>query len=829
MFRSLGIRGRLLLSFLAISMFAVFAGLAALYSFLEVGTVLNRISKADAPIAIASLELSRQAEKIVRAAPITLTVANLGQLEQIRTQNKVELERLHQLLMHLKENHSNEKLLATIEWGVSQLRGNLEELHNIVTRQLRLRRGQEGLINEFRNSYSEIEQQLTDSISEIDRGLERPQSSVEVSSLGSESNRLTDPRLFELTASRRAIQFANQNIANIQSLFLETQLIDQPRQLANLSVRGRQLMGALDKSVQTLKPELFNNLKFHLEKLRTFFDGSNSIFAHLSSEFDVKNKARDILNDNAWLSEELSGAVDEHVGIAKQNISQAIDKATATQKFSTLIISVVVLASIIFSTLIVWLYVGRNLIARLTELSVCMESVAEGDLRVDLPSTASTDEIGRMTKALTVFRDTAVEIEESNLREIGQARQRLMEAIESISEGFCYYDSDDKLVVANNRYRAIMYPGMEKEIVEGMKFEAVIRNAAKKGFIRDAEGRIEEWVAERMERHHNPGPPHVQERGTGMWVMVSERKTSDGGTVAVYSDITDLKQREEELAKKSNSMEQLSNQIAKYLSPQIYDSIFTGKKEVKVSSHRRKLTVFFSDIAGFTETAEQMESEDLTKLLNHYLTEMSQIANVHGATIDKYVGDAIVIFFGDPESRGVKEDALACVEMAIEMRKKMSELQEFWRASGIVKPLQCRIGINTGFCTVGNFGSEDRMDYTIIGSGVNLASRLESAATPGAILIAFETYALVNDKIKCTKLGQMEVRGIAHPVETYQVVDSYENLGREKERIREESPKFNLKIDIGDMSSDERKQAISVLNSALERMNSVDERLLENS
>src|SRR6185295_102882 len=166
-------------------------------------------------------------------------------------------------------------------------------------------------------------------------------------------------------------------------------------------------------------------------------------------------------------------------------------------------------------------------------------------------------------------------------------------------------------------------------------------------------------------------------------------------------------------------------------------------QEVKIASRRKELTVFFSDIAGFTETTDRLESEDLTRLLNHYLTEMSQIALSYGATVDKYVGDAIVIFFGDPETRGVKEDALACVKMAIAMRQKMAELQDTWRDSGIANPLRCRIGINTGFCTVGNFGSEDRMDYTIIGSGVNLASRLESASAPGEILLSYETYAAV--------------------------------------------------------------------------------------
>jgi len=104
-----------------------------------------------------------------------------------------------------------------------------------------------------------------------------------------------------------------------------------------------------------------------------------------------------------------------------------------------------------------------------------------------------------------------------------------------------------------------------------------------------------------------------------------------------------------------------------------------------------------------------------------------------------------MIFFGDPETRGVKEDALACVKMTFAMQKRMQELGAIWRNSGIETPISCRIGIHTGYCTVGNFGSEDRMDYTIVGGAVNLASRLEHEAPPGGILISYETYAHVKD------------------------------------------------------------------------------------
>ena len=428
---------------------------------------------------------------------------------------------------------------------------------------------------------------------------------------------------------------------------------------------------------------------------------------------------------------------------------------------------------------------------------------------------------GRDTLEKRVDERTAELLAATN--EATRARGQLTAAIETISEGFSLYDKQDRLVICNTRYQELLRPEVGAVIEPGTRFEAIVRSAASQGLIADAEDNVEAWVVERLARHRKPGDPHLQRRKDGRWVLISERKTEDGGTVAVYADITELKKREEELAEKSNALEQLSNQLAKYLSPQVYESIFRGKQEVKVASSRKKLTVFFSDIADFTEAADKLESEELTQLLNHYLTEMSQIGLDHGATIDKYVGDAILIFFGDPETRGVREDALACVRMAISMRDKMQELQRLWRESGIEKPLRCRMGIHTDYCTVGNFGSDDRMDYTIIGGGVNTASRLESSATPGEILISYETFAQVKDLIGCEEHGTIQVKGIAYPVVTYKVLDSYENLGRQRRRIREERPNVKLDLDLDAMTAEERGQAAEVLRRALDMVSREDE------
>ena len=250
------------------------------------------------------------------------------------------------------------------------------------------------------------------------------------------------------------------------------------------------------------------------------------------------------------------------------------------------------------------------------------------------------------------------------------------------------------------------------------------------------------------------------------------------------------------VTEQNKMLEGLSTQLSKYLSPQVYSQIFTGKQMMGISSKRKKLTVFFSDIADFTETTESLESEELTGLLNHYLTEMTEIALAHGATIDKYVGDAMMVFFGDPESRGVKEDAAACVEMAIAMQRRMRELQSEWRDLGLEKPFQLRIGINTGFCTVGNFGSEDRMDYTIIGNEVNLAARLESSGELGGILMAHETYSLVKDIVVADEQSPLTVKGFAKPVRSYKVVGAYDELVEQGRIFRREKEGIRLEVNL---------------------------------
>lgn len=268
---------------------------------------------------------------------------------------------------------------------------------------------------------------------------------------------------------------------------------------------------------------------------------------------------------------------------------------------------------------------------------------------------------------------------------------------------------------------------------------------------------------------------------------------------------------------KNTMLESLSSKLSKYLAPQIYQSIFSGRQDVSLETKRKKLTVFFSDIKDFTQITEDLQAEDLASLLNEYFTEMSRIALEHGATIDKFIGDAMLMFFGDPESKGVEEDAKACVRMAIAMQRRMKDLQRDWRDRGYEHPFRMRIGINTGFCNVGNFGSKDRMDYTIIGGEVNLAARLENQADPDGILLSYETYAVVRDMVDAEERPSIEAKGIRREIRPFALKNFFDR-SEEDRYIRCDRDGLSIRIDLNKLSDEDRQETLEQLADVIKRL-----------
>jgi class 3 adenylate cyclase len=264
-------------------------------------------------------------------------------------------------------------------------------------------------------------------------------------------------------------------------------------------------------------------------------------------------------------------------------------------------------------------------------------------------------------------------------------------------------------------------------------------------------------------------------------------------------------------------LQALSEKLGRYLAPQVYRSLFDGSRDAEIRTQRKKLTVFFSDIKDFTASTARWQPEDITFLLNSYFSEMTKIAQEYGGTLDKFIGDAMVIFFGDPDTSGVKQDALQCVKMALAMQRRMAELQTLWREMGSEKTFQIRCGINTGYCDVGNFGSDMRMDYTIIGAEVNKAARLEQSADPGGILISEETYALVRDELDADEQEPLHVKGFPEPIQAY-AVRGERDADKSRKVFQWERLGMRVLIDLDRLPSAERAAAAVELRQMADRL-----------
>lgn len=285
----------------------------------------------------------------------------------------------------------------------------------------------------------------------------------------------------------------------------------------------------------------------------------------------------------------------------------------------------------------------------------------------------------------------------------------------------------------------------------------------------------------------------------------------------VHQRIHKLTLRQKKLESEQKWHKIRAYKLSRYLPPPVWSAINQGKDHMLLAE-RKKITVFFSDIKDFSQLSEEMEPESLTELLNHYLTEMSKIVTQFGGTIDKFMGDGIMVIYGDSNSRGVKEDCMNALGMAIAMKKKMKSLQQEWYNQGIKTPLQIRMGINTGYCTVGTFGTSNHLDYTVLGTHVNLASRLESAAEPDEILISHETWSLVKDAIMCRDKGEITVKGMSHPVKVYQVVDFRKDLGKNQSYFEDRAEGFIMYLDLEKVRNYEKGKVIRALETAAEKL-----------
>jgi class 3 adenylate cyclase len=240
-----------------------------------------------------------------------------------------------------------------------------------------------------------------------------------------------------------------------------------------------------------------------------------------------------------------------------------------------------------------------------------------------------------------------------------------------------------------------------------------------------------------------------------------------GQLSTLYSDLQSLNSHLQETVDAKVAELERATRLKRYLSPALADSILAGNQNVTLGSKRKFLTTFFSDIRGFTSAAERMEPEELVHELNEYFSEMTDIVFKHGGTLDKYVGDAVMVFFGDPVPQD--DHAERAVRMGLEMLQRLRELEDHWFRR-YDEVFEVGIGIATGWVTVGDIGSPARSDYTVLGNQVNLAARLADKASARQILVSERTMLAVDHLVDGRLVDEIALKGINRPIKIYEIV-----------------------------------------------------------
>src|SRR6516165_5776386 len=518
-----GLRQRLLLSFIAISGFAVVAAVVGNYAFYAIGEALRQVTAITVPPAIASLEFAQRIERIVAAGPALLAATNNAELAGASRAVEQQVKDAAQLLNDLPDQAVTVDKLIEIRAVFNQVAVNLSALKSAAQRRIDATDRKAMLVRDTSDAYNQFRTFLTPKIEELKGQIAALQNSIRFLARGSTEERRATDRLNAATSNLAPLEQIQQEAAiAFESL---VHAANASTGLNTIQTQVERSVRRIDNLVSGLDPDISHDLIAPLSRLRAGAIGSSSIMAARQVELETAAEGNRLTAENSVLRVQLGDAVAALVAGSKRGIATATEQVESVQKLGRIGLLAVVALSLISSALIVWLYVGRNIVARLTALSDRMLTLAQGDLKSSLPQ-GGTDEIGRMAEALGVFRATAIEI---------------------ISEGFSLYDAEDKLIVCNSHYREL-FASHAEVMVPGTSFETILRTATGRGLIKDAEGREEAWIAERLERHRASSETHMQRRSDGRWIQVSERKTANGGVVAIYADITQLKQHEAELA-----------------------------------------------------------------------------------------------------------------------------------------------------------------------------------------------------------------------------------------------------------------------------------------
>lgn len=508
-------------AFIGLSALVVIAAVIAFLSLWMTRQNLDTISNNSIPIATTSLDLTRVAQQIVDTVPALVAAPERSVQADLTSRLGALVEMLSDLLETMRGFDVDPRAAASIERSAMLFATNIEAINRMVSARIAVEADLKQKIDSALGGTSRIVAIIDTYTVDRSEGLARV---LEADPLFV-AQRL---RLLRARAEAREIElllqsFNGQNTAGVTGL-VRASLDDIRAVLPDVSADDRAALGA------------------DLAILDEVFSGGANIGQQSAFRQQLAAAADQALGENRDLGDRFSDAVDRMITVAKADVDAAKAAAAEVQTAAFWLLLSVVLATLVSSFLIVRVYVHRNILARLTALTGSMMAIANGDLSATIPE-ATEDELGSMAAALKVFRDTAVEVRDSNLREIQETRSRLYHAIENIQEGFALFDADGRMTLANRPFGTLLL-GVENELPLGQSYEALITKMAATRIDRDA---VDAWLASARTYHDAPSGTQIWELTGKSWVGATERRTDDGGSVMVVTDLTEIKRHEQEL------------------------------------------------------------------------------------------------------------------------------------------------------------------------------------------------------------------------------------------------------------------------------------------
>ena len=424
----LGVATRLLLAFLGISGLAVVGAGIAIYSFRDIGHALDRITARRVPAALASVEASRQAERIVSAAPALLSAATPADHAESSRKIGIEMQQLSTLLEGLEDRGADVVALASMRSAVGRLRINLESLDKLIADRMILSELKRGYLSNALTVHNESQNLLTPWLQIVDGEIAQSRKMVDDTRLGGNERAAAGRRLVDTMASYQALQRVQFLITSANDRLQQTSAAGDSDGVRVQVFRIQQSLREAGEIATGLDSRLQPLLTGKLDEFRALVAGINSIPELRLQELGIVAQATKNLTENTALSRDLTQAADRLVLTAKRDIAQANDETVAVQQFSSTVLIVAVVLSLLSSIMIVWLYVGRSIVSRLTALSRSMLAIAEGNLATNVP-TGGSDEIAEMGGVVEILRKNTLERNEL-LTERAQAADRLEKQVE---------------------------------------------------------------------------------------------------------------------------------------------------------------------------------------------------------------------------------------------------------------------------------------------------------------------------------------------------------------------------------------------------------------